>query len=101
MSRIGLNPIIVPEGVEYNFSDQLFSAKSQRGDLSIKIDKGFNIVKNDKSLPKKRSRCLTRNWVNKTKIRINKERKNGDINSLNIYRFNIFTYKYLCIDIIQ
>ena len=27
--------------------------------------------------------------------------KNGDINSLNMYRFNIFTYEYLCIDIIQ
>ena len=35
-------------------------AASDRMDAELKI-KNFNIVKNDKSLPKKRSRCLTRN----------------------------------------
>ena len=47
MSRIGLSPIIIPEGVEYNFSDNVFYAKSQKGDLSLKIDQGFEINKDD------------------------------------------------------
>ena len=38
MSRIGLSPIIIPEGVEYNFSENVFYAKSQKGDMSLKID---------------------------------------------------------------
>ena len=47
MSRVGLNPIIIPDGVEFNFSDQLFSVKSQKGSLSISLTAGFNIVKDD------------------------------------------------------
>tara|TARA_B100002052_G_scaffold295211_1_gene321272 strand:+ start:420 stop:974 length:555 start_codon:yes stop_codon:yes gene_type:complete len=47
MSRIGLNPIIIPEGVEYNFSDNVFYAKSQKGDMSLQIDPGFEIAKDD------------------------------------------------------
>ena len=47
MSRVGLNPIIIPDGVEFNFSEQLFSAKSQKGSLSIKLATGFNVVKDD------------------------------------------------------
>ena len=43
MSRIGLSPIIIPEGVEYNFSENVFYAKSQKGDMSLKIDLGFEI----------------------------------------------------------
>ena len=44
MSRVGLNPITVPQGLEYNFTDQLFSVKSQKGNLSLKLDLGFNII---------------------------------------------------------
>ena len=47
MSRIGLNPIIIPEGVEYNFSDNVFYAKSQKGDMSLAIDPGFEVIKDD------------------------------------------------------
>jgi large subunit ribosomal protein L6 len=47
MSRIGLNPIIIPEGVEYNFSDNVFYAKSQKGEMSLQIDSGFEIMKDD------------------------------------------------------
>ena len=47
MSRVGLNPITIPEGVEYNFTEQLFSAKSQKGSLSLKLAIGFDIVKDD------------------------------------------------------
>ena len=47
MSRVGLNPITIPDGVEFNFSEQLFSAKSQKGSLSIKLAAGFNVVKDD------------------------------------------------------
>ena len=47
MSRIGLNPIIIPEGVEYSFVDNLFVAKSQKGNLSLKLDLGFKIIENN------------------------------------------------------
>ena len=47
MSRVGLNPITIPDGVEFNFSEQLFSAKSQKGSLSIKLAAGFNVVTDD------------------------------------------------------
>ena len=53
--------------------------------------KNFKIVEKGRSLPKKRSKCLTKNWVNSTKIKINRDNRNGDNSSLNIYRFNIFT----------
>jgi len=47
MSRIGFYPISVPEGVQYNLTDQLFSVKSSKGDLSIKMDAGFDIIENN------------------------------------------------------
>ena len=43
MSRIGLSPINVPEGVEFSFVEQTFSAKNQKNSLSLKIDNGFEI----------------------------------------------------------
>ena len=54
MSRIGLNPIIVPEGVQYSFTEQLFSANSQKGNLSLRLDVGFEIIKQDSTLIIKR-----------------------------------------------
>ena len=47
MSRIGFNPILVPEGVNYTFLDQLLSVKSTKGALSLKIDKGFELLESD------------------------------------------------------
>ena len=44
MSRIGLSPINVPEGVEFSFVEQTFSVKNQKNTLSLKIDNGFEIV---------------------------------------------------------
>ena len=44
MSRVGLNPIMIPEGVQYSFEEQLFSVNSQKGNLSLKLDVGFDIV---------------------------------------------------------
>ena len=49
MSRIGFNPINVPEGVQYNLTDQLFSVKSSKGDLFIKMDVGFDIIEDNES----------------------------------------------------
>ena len=43
MSRIGLSPINVPEGLEFSFVEQTFSVKNQNNSLSIKIDNGFDI----------------------------------------------------------
>ena len=50
MSRVGLNPIMIPEGVEYTFKDQLFSANSQKGSLSLRLDIGFEVLENDSLL---------------------------------------------------
>ena len=47
MSRVGLNPIAIPEGIEYTFTEQLFSAKSTKGSLSLMLATGFDVVKND------------------------------------------------------
>ena len=47
MSRVGLNPIVVPEGVEYKLTDQVFSVKSQRGHMSLKLDVGFEVVEGE------------------------------------------------------
>jgi len=49
MSRVGFNPISIPEGVEYSFTDQLFSVKNNKGDLSIKMDIGFDVVSDNET----------------------------------------------------
>ena len=47
MSRIGFNPILIPEGINYTFLDQLLSVKSTKGTLSLKIEKGFELLESD------------------------------------------------------
>ncbi len=54
MSRIGLNPIMIPEGVQYTFTEQLFSVNSQKGSLSLKLDSGFEIMEDNSILTIKR-----------------------------------------------
>tara|TARA_B100000530_G_scaffold331357_1_gene275959 strand:- start:484 stop:1035 length:552 start_codon:yes stop_codon:yes gene_type:complete len=54
MSRVGLNPIMIPEGVQYSFEEQLFSVNSQKGNLSLKLDVGFDIVVEDSIITIKR-----------------------------------------------
>ena len=54
MSRVGLNPIIIPEGIQYNFTEQLFSVNSQKGSLSLKLDVGFEVLEQDSVLIIKR-----------------------------------------------
>lgn len=44
MSRIGKNPIIVPEAVTVTVEDGLVSAKGPLGELSVKIPRSFNVV---------------------------------------------------------
>ena len=65
MSRIGRNILKIPEGVRASFSEEgLFQAKGKKGDLSLAIPRGFDVVLNlsevkvntrcdKKSLPKK------------------------------------------------
>ena len=54
MSRVGLNPIIIPEGVEYKFTDQLFSVNNHKNTLSLKLDSGFEIVEDNSIITIKR-----------------------------------------------
>ena len=50
MSRVGLNPIIVPSETQYSFKEQVFSVNSQKGNLSVKLDNGFEILEQDSSI---------------------------------------------------
>ena len=50
MSRVGLNPIIVPEGVQYSFVEQVFSVSNQKKSMSLKLDEGFEIQAQDTSI---------------------------------------------------
>ena len=54
MSRVGFNPISIPEGVQYTFIEQLFSVTNQKANLSLKLDIGFNIIEQDGDLIIKR-----------------------------------------------
>ena len=54
MSRVGFNPVIIPESVEYSFADNLFSVKSPKGALSLQLDDGFEILDESGSLLVKR-----------------------------------------------
>ena len=48
MSRVGLNPIIIPPGLEYDFKEQVFSVKGQKGYLSLDLAIGFEVFEQDK-----------------------------------------------------
>ena len=54
MSRVGFNPISVPSGIQYTFSDQLFSVKNEKASLCLKMDFGFDILEEDSSITIKR-----------------------------------------------
>ena len=54
MSRVGLNPIIIPENVQYSFKERLFSATSQKGNLALKLDVGFEIIEENSVITIKR-----------------------------------------------
>ena len=54
MSRVGLNPIMIPDGIEYTFIKQVFSATSKKGSLSLKLDAGFELVEENSCLMIKR-----------------------------------------------
>jgi large subunit ribosomal protein L6 len=47
MSRIGRQPIIIPEGVEVTIADNLVTVKGPKGELTGKILKGLEVAKND------------------------------------------------------
>ena len=54
MSRVGLNPITIPDGIQYTFQGQVFSANSSKGALSLEIDAGFEIIEDNACLMIKR-----------------------------------------------
>ena len=47
MSRVGLNPILVPESVQYNFKDREFSVNNQKASMSLRLDAGFDVTATD------------------------------------------------------
>lgn len=50
MSRIGRQPIIIPEGVEATIADNLVTVKGPKGELTGKILKGLEVTKNDNQI---------------------------------------------------
>ena len=44
MSRIGLQPIELPSGVEVSFDDSVVTVKGPKGELSQKIDSAITAV---------------------------------------------------------
>ena len=54
MSRVGFNPISIPDGIQYTFTEQLFSVTNQKANLSLKLDLGFSIIEKDGDLIIKR-----------------------------------------------
>ena len=50
MSRVGLNPIMVPDGVQYNFSDHVFSVNGKKASMSLTLDVGFEIEQMNDSM---------------------------------------------------
>ena len=50
MSRIGLQPIELPSGVEVSFDDSVVTVKGPKGELSQKIDSAIKVSNEDSSL---------------------------------------------------
>ena len=50
MSRIGLNPIEIPEGVEVKLDGNVVSVKGPKGELSREIPENMKVVLEDKSV---------------------------------------------------
>ena len=43
MSRVGLNPILIPEGVSVNVNGSNINIKGPKGELNQNVDSDFNI----------------------------------------------------------
>ncbi|MBM3452223.1 MAG: 50S ribosomal protein L6 [Bacteroidetes bacterium] len=44
MSRIGKNPIVIPNGVEVNFDNNILTVKGSKGELAQEIDSSISMV---------------------------------------------------------
>ncbi|MFM7662570.1 MAG: 50S ribosomal protein L6 [Bacteroidota bacterium] len=76
MSRIGKNPIVIPNGVEVNFDNNILTVKGSKGELAQEIDSSISMViaeniitfSRSTELPEHRSkhglyRALTQNMI--------------------------------------
>ncbi len=50
MSRIGRQPIIIPEGVEVTIDEKMVTAKGSKGELQVKILKGLKVDKQENQI---------------------------------------------------
>ena len=50
MSRIGRQPIIIPEGVEVTIADNTVTVKGSKGELNCKVLKGLEVAKNENQI---------------------------------------------------
>ena len=55
MSRIGNNPISIPESVTINYNDMIITVKGKMGELSQDIDKSINVNIQDNKVTLTRS----------------------------------------------
>ncbi len=44
MSRIGKQPITVPDGISVSYKDNVFTAKSSKGQLQVPVSKKINVI---------------------------------------------------------
>ena len=44
MSRVGKNPVVIPEGTDVNIMDQIVSAKGKVGELSVSLPREVEIT---------------------------------------------------------
>ena len=64
MSRIGKNPINIPEGVQVTIENNCTKVKSDKGEMEVHINKGISVIKQEETLLIERSsderdlRCL-------------------------------------------
>jgi len=65
MSKIGKKPIIIPEGVEAQISDEMIKIKGKNGELSLKILPQVKVELNDGKIifsPDNKSKSSWANW---------------------------------------
>ena len=49
MSRVGKNPVVIPEGTDVNIMDQIVSAKGKVGELSVSLPREVEITQEQNS----------------------------------------------------
>ena len=64
MSRVGKNPVVIPDGIDLNIVDQIVSAKGKVGELSVSLPREVEVTREENMIwiktksDSKRSRAM-------------------------------------------